>query len=228
VYAVALLGLLPAPYFAPTPTCAATLQFQLSGNGVTTTQPRPGSITVTGSVNATLAPDQVLFQVTVTAPINLTLNDVLAELAGSGITAADLQAQSGLLIPSLAQTLLLQQSVSWPFTLAVPLPSLQRTIATLTALQSKLANGASNLSFNIAGLQTSPYALASQSCDPAAVLSNARAKAQSIATAAGLRLGPIVALSNSAGAAQSAGLEWFLVGSSSCTAAVKFSASAGQ
>lgn len=48
------------------------------------------SVTVTASANFTVQPDQVLFDVILTAPITSSLDNVLAALAGSGITQANL------------------------------------------------------------------------------------------------------------------------------------------
>jgi len=200
----------------PTPACTLSMQFQVNGSGANP-QTLPESITVSGAVNTIPAADQALFYVSVTAPLSMTLDDVLAEIAGSGITAADLSSQPlalyipGVLNASFAPT------VSWPFTLAVPLSTLQQTISTLTALQTKIGNASaqSDLYFYVEGLQTSSQALAAQSCSPSDILNNARSKAQSIATAAGLSLGPVVAISN-------------VAGSSGCTAAFKFAANGGQ
>src|ERR1039457_2549508 len=47
------------------------------------------AVTVTASRNANLQPDQVLFGVGVTSGLNVSLDDVVAALAGSGITVAN-------------------------------------------------------------------------------------------------------------------------------------------
>ena len=52
------------------------------------------SITVTASRNASLQPDQAVFAVSVQSGISASLDDVLAALQGSGITAANLSSVS--------------------------------------------------------------------------------------------------------------------------------------
>ncbi len=64
----------------------ASLAFaQLDSNSV---------IVTTTSNSSTLQPDQVLFIVNVNAPLTSSLNNVLAALAGSGITQANLSGSS--------------------------------------------------------------------------------------------------------------------------------------
>ncbi|MGA2598472.1 MAG: hypothetical protein ABSH09_15960 [Bryobacteraceae bacterium] len=47
------------------------------------------TVTVTASSSATLSPDQIVFNVGVSAPLNDTPDDVTSALAGSGITIAE-------------------------------------------------------------------------------------------------------------------------------------------
>lgn len=153
------------------------------------------SITVSASRNASLQPDQAIFAVAVQAGITASLDDVVAVLQGSGITAANLSSVS-----SLQQYLNVGATpgIVWTFELLVPLTKTKDTVATLTTLQqtvSKLNNGMT-LSFNIVGTQISQQLAQSQTCSIPGLLADATAQAQTLAAAGGLTLGAIIAMSS--------------------------------
>ena len=158
------------------------------------------AVTVTASRNANLQPDTVLFSVTVTSGFNAGLDDILAALAGSGITAANLSnvsSQPGILSfnpgPGIITIQPAQSGLQWTFTLPVPLSKLKDTIASLTTLQQTIAqkNPGMSMTFSVQGTQASP-----QQCSTPDLISDARAQAQKLANAAGVSVGPIIGVAD--------------------------------
>src|ERR1039457_5845555 len=93
------------------------------------------AVTVTASRNANLQADQVLFGVGVTSGFNVSLDDVVAALAGSGITVANfssVSSQQGLVFtgPVVPNPPALQPMLQWNFALPVPLARLKDTATT--------------------------------------------------------------------------------------------------
>lgn len=159
------------------------------------------SVTVTASSNTALQPDQVIFSVSLTAPITSSLDDILAVLAGSGITQANLSGGNELEniltgFPGVAPA----PTVAWNFTLPVPFSQLKATVATLNGLQTSIAakNNGMQLSFSVNGTQVSTQLQQSQTCSPTNLITSARASAQNLVTTAGLRLGNVLAMSSPA------------------------------
>ncbi len=160
------------------------------------------SITVSVSNNANLQPDQAVFSVTVVSSSTSGLDDVLAALQGSGITAANFTGVStqAQIISSLGASPppIPVPTLGWSFSLPVPLANTKATVATLTTLQqniTKLNNGMS-LSFGIVGTQVSQQLAQSQTCSLAGLIASATTQAQNLATASGLTLDSILALSS--------------------------------
>jgi hypothetical protein len=161
------------------------------------------SVIVSAARSMTQQPDQVLFGVTVQSGLNTSLDDVVAALQGSGITAANFSAVStapayvligtgGPQPPTVTPMLL------WTFALPAPLAKIKDTIATLTALQQRIAQqtNALTLSFNVQGTQISAQLQQSQVCPTSDLLADATAQAQKLAAAAGFTLGAILAMSS--------------------------------
>jgi uncharacterized protein YggE len=162
-------------------------------------QMEPHTITITASSNQYVAPDQVVFSVSLTTPINVTLDQVVATLAPLGITAADLQSAStpydgGVFLPGGS---LPGPSIVWTFTLPAPIASLSGTLKALLAFQ---ANNSALQYFSIVGTQVSAQAAAAQVCPLSSLLTDAQAQAQKVAATANLTVGPVLALSNSSSA----------------------------
>jgi hypothetical protein len=162
----------------------------------------PNSITVSASQNATLQPDQAVFGVVVQSSVSTSLDDVLAALLGSGITAANfsgVSTQQGQLGSTLLPGGQVQgPTLSWAFNLPVPLTKTKDTVASLTTLQqniTKLNNGLT-LSFSIVGTQVSQQLAQSQTCSLPGLIATATTQAQSLAAAANLTVGRILALSS--------------------------------
>jgi hypothetical protein len=154
------------------------------------------SITVSASRSANLQPDQALFAVFIQSDLNTSLNDVLAALQGSGITAANFSGVNSNFgfSPSPGQS----PTIQWAFGLPVPLTKTKDTVATLTALQQNIGqkNPSLTLSFSIQGTQVSQQLLQSQTCSIPDLLADARTQAQTLAAAGGVTLGTILAMSS--------------------------------
>ncbi len=168
------------------------------------------TITVSASQNASLQPDQAIFSVTVQSGLNAGLDDVVAALQGSGITAANL---SGIfsLNPYTTGTGPAVPTLQWTFSLLVPLANTKATVASLTTLEQSIAklNNGLTLAFTITGTQISQQSAQSQPCSLTGLIASATTQAQNLAAAAGgITLGPIIALSGT---------------TSSCAITVRFS-----
>src|SRR5215472_8109458 len=154
------------------------------------------SITVTATRNANAQPDLVAIAVDVTSALNASRDDVLSALQGSVITAANFSSVHTVVqyLPPGTQS---TSSLDWTFALTAPLANFKTTIAQLGALQQILAqkkNGMA-LSYSIQGAQLSAQAQQGQTCSTADLLSDARAKAQQMAVAAGGAVGSVLAMS---------------------------------
>ena len=158
------------------------------------------SITVTASRGSSPGPpDQAVFGVAVTSGVDTSLDDVIALLQGSGITAANLQALSEYPIASgsSGQT---AEMLNWRFSFTLPLAKNKDTIAMLTNLQATIAkkNNGVTMSFSIQGTQSSVQPL---TCSQSDLLTDARTQAQKLADGAGVSVGNILAMSSPTGAA---------------------------
>ncbi len=157
-----------------------------------------------------MQPDQAIFAVTVQSGINTGLDDVLAALQGSGITAANLSGVST--IGQLCATVFVQSAsdIAWAFSLSAPLTNTKATVASLSGLQQNIAklNNGLTLSFSIVGNAVSQQLAQSQTCSLSGLIANATTKAQALAGAANLSVGRILAISSatSNGVSNSAGL----------------------
>jgi len=156
-------------------------------------QTEPNSITVSASQNVSLQPDQAVFAVTVQSGLNTSLDDVLAALQGSGITAANLSGVS----TQCATNPCSPPALQWAFSLTGPLTNTKATVASLTTLQQNIAklNNGLTLSFSIAGTAVSQQLAQSQTCSLSGLIANATTQAQALAGAANLSLGRILAIS---------------------------------
>ncbi len=161
------------------------------------------SITVSASDNTSLQPDQAVYGITVQSGVNTGLDDVLAALQGSGITIANF---SG--VTTLGQVILSALgsvpptsplTLAWTFSLPVPLSNTKTTVASLTTLEQNIAkqNNGMALSFSIVGTQVSQQLAQAQTCSLAGLIATATTEAQSLASAANVTVGRILALSSS-------------------------------
>lgn len=141
------------------------------------------TITITATRQATLQPDQIVFSVSVLTPQAAGLDVVLAMLPGTGVTEANL----GEVYSNSPNAL------QWYFTLATSFLEASATVKLLTQLESQ-SKGA--VSFYVQGTQVSQALQQSQPCSQAALVADARNQAQMLASAAGLTVGPVLAVSD--------------------------------
>ena len=90
-------------------------------------------------------------------------------------------------------------TLAWTFSLPVPLTNTKTTVASLTTLEQNIAkqNNGLTLSFSIVGTQVSQQLAQSQTCSLTSLIATATTEAQSLASAANLTVGRILALSSS-------------------------------
>ena len=157
------------------------------------------TVTVTASRNSTVPPDLGTFVVDVLSPTTGSLDDVVAVLQGSGITAANFT--SVYTSTQYASTGKGQTSIDfldWSFSITAPLSDLKTTTGQLAALQQAVSkkNNGMTVSYSLRGTQTSPQALAGQNCAATDLIADARSQAQKMATAAGLSVGSVVGVTS--------------------------------
>lgn len=152
------------------------------------------SVTVTASSSASLSPDQIVFTVVVSAPVDKTLDDVTSALAGSGITTANF---TGVSVYS-SQPSIPAYILTWEFNVPVAFSQMQTEVAALTALQKTIAqmNNGMSLQFTAQGTQVSTQLQQSQTCSVPALIATATSQAQALAAAADFSVGNIVKMSS--------------------------------
>ena len=163
--------------------------------GLACAQLTSNSVTVTASRSANLQPDQVVFQVVVDTPLDATRDDAVAALEGSGITLANFTGVSTVQTYVSQQT---QMRIQWAFSLPVAFSNMKSTIGVLSAVQKSNAqkNNGTAISFGVSGTLVSQQVQQSQTCALADLLADARAQAQKLASAAGVTLGGVLAMSS--------------------------------
>ncbi|HLK17861.1 MAG TPA: SIMPL domain-containing protein [Bryobacteraceae bacterium] len=159
------------------------------------------SVTVTTTQSLNLQPDQILFAVGVTTPITATLDDVLAAVKSVGLTSSNFTGLNSTLSevqPPGSGTAGSPNIVQWSFGLAVPFAQSKATITALTALQQSIVqnNPGFLLTFNLQGTQVSAALRQEQGCNLTSLIADATTQAQKLASAAGLNLGSILAMSS--------------------------------
>jgi hypothetical protein len=162
-------------------------------------------LTVTATRNLNLQPDQATLMVNVTTSVNTSLDDVLAALQPTKITVASFAfvgtAFSGSASGNSLAAGVLNEGWMWTFTPTVPLPGLPAALASLAKAQPVLSQSSNpmDLEYYVQGASLSSQLLASNPCPYTAVFSDAQTQAQKVAAAAGITLGPVVALSDGSG-----------------------------
>lgn len=162
----------------------------LAGGSLLFGQLDSDTLTIQASRTVNLTPDQVVFSISISASPNTSLDQVVAALANLGVTAANLANVAGGTDS--------QSATYWDFTLAAPLARMKATIASLTALQQSIAQSSTTITlmFQIQGSQVSADLIQSQPCSMTELFAAAQAQAQSVASVAGLAVGPVMTLSN--------------------------------
>jgi uncharacterized protein YggE len=151
------------------------------------------SITVTASRSMTLEPDQAVFAVVVTSSLTTGLDQVVAALQGTGITAANLVSVNTVVFPSFAAPSVM--GLQWSFVLAVPLSMSKSTAASLAALEQKIVQDGLSLTFQLQGTSVSAQSEQAQQCPISDLLADATAQSKKLADAAQLSVGPVLAIS---------------------------------
>src|SRR5438874_1912535 len=157
------------------------------------------SVTVTASRNPNLQPDQAVFAVRVISGLTTSLDEIIAALQGSGLGLANFLGMSTTqpftVVGAGPQ---IQPMLEWDFALPAALSKTKETVTTLTNLQQTIAqkNSGLTLSFYLQGSQVSQQLQQSQNCAFTELVADARAQAQKLATAAGLNVGTILAMSS--------------------------------
>ena len=154
------------------------------------------SIVVTAYRSVYLQPDHAEFLVNVVSPPNATLDNIVGALQGSGITATSLSGRSEAFVSPPGVVTAEPPQITWSFNLTTPLASINNTLASLTTIQQSITQKNSGLSiyFGVVRARVSPQSQESQQCPIADLVSDARNQAQTLAAAAGLTLGPILAI----------------------------------
>jgi len=134
------------------------------------------TLTVSVSQSVNLQPDQAVFGIPVITAASTTLDEAVANLNGTGITAANLSSIS----------LLREHTLNWLFTLAVPLSKMASTAAQLTARK---------IPFYVQSSLVSPALQQAQQCPITNLMADAKAQAKRVADAAELVVGDVLALS---------------------------------
>lgn len=147
------------------------------------------SVTITASRNVTQQPDQVIFEVSVTTSGMAGLDDVVAVLQGSGITAAD--------FTGINSQLLMPANTAWAFRSFVAFSKMTAMLTSLSNAQRNIAKTKRgwSLTFYIAGTRVSPEVQAANPCSIPDLMSDARAQAQKLASAAGFQVGSVWSMS---------------------------------
>ena len=162
---------------------SAVVALILASGSVLFGQLESNSITITASRSVYLQPDEIVFGVSVNSGPDSTLDEIVAALDSLGITADNFRYVSPF------ESFGLQ----WNFNLPSPFSRMKATISALTALQQTLGqkNTGLNLTFSVNYSQVSAE---SRQCASADLVADARIQAQKLAAAAGLTLGPLLAI----------------------------------
>src|SRR5258708_15774138 len=135
------------------------------------------TLTVSVSQSFALQPDQALLSISLLTPASTSLDELVASLKGSGITAANISNVS----------LLREHTLVWQFTLAVPFSKIVSTAAQL---------GAQKIPFYVQGSWVSIESRQAQQCPISSLMAVAKVRAKQIADAAELVVGGVLTLSS--------------------------------
>jgi hypothetical protein len=144
------------------------------------------SLEVTATRTVTIQPDVVTFNVNVTAGATISMDAIVAALP-QPFTASDF-------VSAGAGFLNIGSGTQWYFSKSLPIASMGSALTALNSAQAKLGKSMT-LTFNTQAV-VSPTAKAANPCPYGALMSDASAQAQQTASAAGLKLGPVVGLSD--------------------------------
>jgi hypothetical protein len=148
------------------------------------------TLTVTATRTTSLAPDQAAISIYLSGPAGGSLEDAVAALAGSGVAASDLASVS-------TSSDGRDQFLQWVFNRTVSFSQLNSALAALDTIQSAAVakKSAFSVSWFVQGTVSPAAQQATALCPLPAMVSDARTQAQHVADAAGVRVGPVVSLS---------------------------------
>lgn len=157
-------------------------------------------IAINASAAAVSQLDQVSIDLSVNSGPSTALSDVTSALQKAGISGANFVAMNTITnyVTAGDQTSP-QTSLTWVFQEMVPLTSLNSALSQLIAAQMAFQNQnpGLNLSFSAVGISASQPA----TCSETTLLASAKTQAQSVATAAGVKVGPLLNLTTTNNAA---------------------------
>ena len=156
-------------------------------------QVNTNTVTVTATESAAVQPDEVNFSVSVASGADKTLNDIVAALQGTGITAANFVRLNSLL-PASRTANPPQPAFDWTFQVPVPLAKLKDVTAAFAALAQTLPQNNSGLSLTFSVQGTAVSSQQTSGCKLSDLVASARAQAQQLASAAGVTPGMILSL----------------------------------
>src|SRR6266536_1219540 len=139
-------------------------------------------ITITSSRTQSIVVDQVQVTVNVNTGRDATLDDVVSALQGTEITAANLSGAY-----TFSSNFQQPRPTQWTFTLTASISKLKDTLAALARAQNR-----SDIDL---GYYLNAVTTQSGPCPWPSLVGDAQAQAQKLAAVAGVRVGPIVALS---------------------------------
>jgi hypothetical protein len=162
-------------------------------------QTEPNVITVNASRTVSVPFDQVNVAVDVLADQTAALEDVIAALQPAKISPSNLVSAGppdfyGFYNSDGSRP----AGTVWSFSSSASLADLPGYLSSLAALQTTLSKApvVVGLNFRVTNLATSPQATAGNPCPYPALFNDASQQAQKMASAAGLKLGPVVRLSD--------------------------------
>jgi hypothetical protein len=170
--------------------CSATVTFGLGYSG----NPGPHTISITASRTGSSLPDQILITVSVTSGITFGLDDITRVITQAGVSGASFSnINTGYTYDSKGNA---SPFLQWSFTLTTPLATLRNTIGQLLSAEAALSQQklGIGLSFTTGALQISQQS--QPTCSQAALVADATVQAQALASAAGVSMGPVTAISS--------------------------------
>ena len=187
----------------------------------------PNSVTVTATKSISVQPDQVVFGLTLRTPLDVSRDEAFAAVQSLVVTPANFTGvttyQSFQCAGQASQPML-----AWSFTYTADFSNMKTAISSLNALQQTIAqrkNGMA-LDYSVQGAQVSSRLAQAQTCALSDLMSDARAQALKLASAASMSVGSVLAISSpTIGGVVSSGLTY--TGSTAgilpvCSMTVKF------
>ncbi|MFN7992613.1 MAG: hypothetical protein U0Q18_03385 [Bryobacteraceae bacterium] len=171
--------------------CTLTVRYALPNSS---TQFAPNNISIAASQVNRIVPDMVSFRIDIESPLTGVLDDINAALQSAGLSGATL---GGVQTRPYYDVDPEQSYLDWSYYLTAPLTSPGATVKALLSAQQSVPkqNPALSLSFYIFGTSSSGSQQPA-SCSQPELVAAAQIQAQKVASAAGVKVGPILSLSS--------------------------------